>query len=332
MKTVKKVRLADVAARAGVSCGAAGKVLNGGSNSIRVGEAARQRILEAADALGYSQNMAASILAGGKSKLIGVIIDSASSYRYQRLLYEIERVAASLGYRILTSFTHDNIATLRDNYRTMQGYGMAGFICCAHDYPDLKDEMREFIDQSENVVFMEKPIGQNVPYVATDRTNALSAMIADALSKGYKRIGLRHGSLIWQTEQALYDEFQRAMALNGLDFANALVIEDPPGNLPLAERVTWFIENYILREHPDFLYVDDAYYAAVLQHQLHECGLNITLCGGDANPLFHGLGINSFDPCYEKIARALVELLVQEKRDTEPVVIEAVYRNGTVKE
>ena len=110
--TDRKVTLSEVAKRAGVSLGAASKVLNGGTSKIGVGAEARRRILNAARQLNYHTNMAASILAGGSSRMIGVFVDSFVHYRTLRLLQEIERLTSGQGYRIITSFT-DNIANMR---------------------------------------------------------------------------------------------------------------------------------------------------------------------------------------------------------------------------
>ena len=87
--SMSEATLTDVANLAKVSSSAAGKVLNGGSDQIRVGTEARKRILQAARQLNYRTNMAASILAGGRSKLIGVFVDSGAAYRILRLLQEI---------------------------------------------------------------------------------------------------------------------------------------------------------------------------------------------------------------------------------------------------
>ena len=76
-QTRKKTSLADIAKLAGVSSAAVGKVLNGGGASIRVGAATRERILKAAKELHYRPSMAASILAGGSSRLIGLELPPA---------------------------------------------------------------------------------------------------------------------------------------------------------------------------------------------------------------------------------------------------------------
>jgi LacI family transcriptional regulator len=64
----------DVAAKAGTSTAAVSAVLrNGKATSIRVGAATRERILAAAEALGYTGNALARALATGKTGVVGVL-------------------------------------------------------------------------------------------------------------------------------------------------------------------------------------------------------------------------------------------------------------------
>ena len=70
----KKVRMADVAAAAGVSKVTASKVLSGDTAaSTRVSDATRRRIETIAAELGYQRNITARILAGKDRKLDAVI-------------------------------------------------------------------------------------------------------------------------------------------------------------------------------------------------------------------------------------------------------------------
>src|SRR4051812_3066675 len=59
-------RLADVARRAGVSKATASRALNGSSRGVR--EANRLKVLAAADALGYTTNIAAQAVARGRTR------------------------------------------------------------------------------------------------------------------------------------------------------------------------------------------------------------------------------------------------------------------------
>ena len=324
---MEKAKLSDIAKLAGVSKAAAGKVLNGGRTQIRVSEETRQRILAAAKQLHYQPNMAASILAGGNSKLIGVMLDPGASYRYLRLLGEIEGLCQELGYRIITSFTHENIVNMEENYRTLQRYGVSGFICCAHDYPGLRSEALNFFSGEKNIVFMEKPACEGKRYVATSRVKALTQMIAAAMGKGYRKIGMFSASLEWKTEAALYQDFHQAMRENGLEPDSHLIARYPKGS-SLTEQINVMMDQVILPYRPDFIYIDDAVHAASLQMRLLERGIKVHLYGGNNDPLFEGLGLKSFDPCYRKIAQALLDLLMKSELPAEMPIVEAVYGGG----
>ena len=326
MEKKQKVTLLEVAKLAGVSRAAAGKVLNGGSDKIGVGAEARKRILEAARQLNYHTNMAASILAGGNSKLIGVFIDSFTSYRTQRLLQEIERITSEQGYRIITSFSHDNIAHMKEDYHMLQRYGVTGFICCAHDYPNLKKEVAELFTGAPDIVFMEKPCIPDMPYVRTSRRKALTAMIRDALKQGFRKFGTMHCHPSTLTERTLHEEFLQAMAANGLDPDENLIFEYPRIPPDPKARIRQAIEKMILPNRPDFLYIDDAIYTSALRTQLEGTGLKIRLQGGDGDPLFEVINVPSFDPCYGKLAAELLDLLLHPEKRKEIPVIEAVYR------
>ena len=327
MTNRNETTLADVARRAKVSCSAAGKVLNGGSDTIRVGESARLRILQAAKELDYVPNMAASILAGGDSRLIGVLLDSGYCYRYQCLLRAIEKAGAARGVRILTSFTHDNMQNLEDSYRMFQRYGVTGVICAAHDYPEMKEDFRRRFENARDIVYMEKPDIPDCPYVSTDRTAALTRMIAGAKAKGCRKIGMLLGSRIWQTERLLWKEFHAAMEANGLE-ANPDYIFEYQNELEetctIRQQIDNACEKMILPNLPDFLYVDDGEHAAVLLDRMHHNGIHISLCGGDANPLFTALEIPTFDPCYDKIADGLLSKVLDPALRHTPLTVEAI--------
>ena len=328
MKKNRNITLSDVAKKAGVSCSAAGKVLNGGSDRIRVGVETRKKILRAAGELNYHANMAASILAGGNSRLIGVLLDSGTCYRYLHLLRMIEQLSAEHNYRILTSFTHNNVENMVENYHHLRRYGVKGVICCCHDYPGEHEKIASSFRDEKGLVFMEKPSLLDLPYVGTSRTKALTGMIAQARKEGFKRFGLVCADNIWYTERTLRAEFKEALLANGMEVKDALIYEYPE-EIPysLQKRCCDTVEKFIKIRKPDFLYVDDALHGAGIALQTAGMKDAPQLFGGDNNPLFSGLGIPSLDPCYEKIAEALLkELDILPGKKNHPPVIEALYR------
>jgi len=318
------VTLKDIAEQIGVSNQAVSAVLNSKTN-CRVSKEKRERILKLARDLNYQANMSASILRGRRSKLIGIFVDSFARYRTLRLLQEIERLSSKRGYRIVTSFTHDNIAHMKADYLQFQRYGISDFICCAHDYPEFREEIADLFTGAENVVFMEKPCLPGMPYVRTSRVKAMTAMIAEAYRKGCRRFGNLYGHHAVQTEYMQREEFKQALRNNGLDIDENLMFEFPKKR-DVDYRIRQAMKKMIQPYQPDFLYIDDFPYTITLRTHLEETGRKIMIHGGNGDPLFRNIKLNTFDPCYEKIAENLLDLLLHPELRTNVPVIEAVYR------
>ncbi len=92
----------DVAQLAGVSQKTVSRVLN---NEPYVSAEARQKVLDAAEALGYRLNKAARALVSGRSRAIGVISLGTALYGPSRLLIGIERAARDAGYALRVANT-----------------------------------------------------------------------------------------------------------------------------------------------------------------------------------------------------------------------------------
>jgi DNA-binding LacI/PurR family transcriptional regulator len=182
-----KARLSDIADLAGVSKAAAGKVLNGGTGKIRVGKEARQRILDAARKLDYHPNMAATILAGGSSKLIGVLIDSRAPDIHYGVLAEIEREADRRGYRILSAQAHDNPGKLLDSYYSLKQNGVDGIISFAHDYSHLDCHLDTRLRDDPKIVYVFNTSEEQLCSVDVDISSGMAAAVAHLRSGGYHK-------------------------------------------------------------------------------------------------------------------------------------------------
>jgi DNA-binding LacI/PurR family transcriptional regulator len=95
----QRPRLADVAARAGVSSGLVSLVLRN-----RPGPSAqtRTRVLEAARQMGYRADRTASLLARRRSNHLGVMMDVRNTF-HAELVADLDAAATRLGYDLLLS-------------------------------------------------------------------------------------------------------------------------------------------------------------------------------------------------------------------------------------
>jgi DNA-binding LacI/PurR family transcriptional regulator len=95
--------MADVATRAGVSVMTVSRVLNGFPG---VAEDTRRRVERAIAVLGYQANTAARVLAGGRSRTLGVVAVETEQFGPANMLFGIEAAASQAGH-LLTFATLD---------------------------------------------------------------------------------------------------------------------------------------------------------------------------------------------------------------------------------
>lgn len=104
---MKRPTQKDVAELAGVSRGTVSMVLNGQTNGrVPISEDTRQRVLEAAEKLGYAPNPVAQMLAKGQNYIIGVFV-YADVFPYKKTDYF---------FPYLTGIQH---AAIRENYNVL---------------------------------------------------------------------------------------------------------------------------------------------------------------------------------------------------------------------
>lgn len=331
MSNIKKhkVNLNDVAKAAGVSRAAAGKVLNNCNGAIRVSLETKKRIEEAAKKLNYHTNIAAQILAGGQSKLIGVLTDTQCNYSYTRLMQELENIAFQKHYRLIASCTHDNISDMKENYYAMQRYGVVGVICLAHDYPTFRPEVEKLFSNVEDVVFMGKPKFPVNKYVVSCNKNALIQLFAHWKSIGRKKIALACGNTQYISESNLVENYKTALKVNNLDF-DAKLLASYHLQHDVLEDCQQVITNVIEKYQPDAIFIDDAQHAICMQNLLQyrnwKIPEDLIIHGGNGDLSFNYIypPIKSFDPCYEKIATKLIDAVLNlEIKCNE--VIETIY-------
>jgi DNA-binding LacI/PurR family transcriptional regulator len=95
----RRVRLDDVAAEVGLSTASVSLVLRGAPGPSA---ATRERVLAAADRLGYRPDRAASLLAAHRSRLIGVLLDVRSTF-HAEFVEDLHETVEQHGYDLVLS-------------------------------------------------------------------------------------------------------------------------------------------------------------------------------------------------------------------------------------
>ncbi|ADH65202.1 hypothetical protein Mesil_3390 (plasmid) [Allomeiothermus silvanus DSM 9946] len=196
MSEKRRVTQKDVALRAGVSQAIVSTVLTGREGRIRINEQTRQRVLRAMRELGYTPNIAAQNLAGGRSRILGVftyesVFPTSRKDFYYPFLEGIEEEASRSDFDLLLHTRTVGEGNRRSIYRggsnrllIADGTLLLGFMDQAH-----REELARVIAEGHPCVFIgrrEIP-GGNLSYVTADYTAATRQLVEYLWALGHRR-------------------------------------------------------------------------------------------------------------------------------------------------
>ncbi len=183
--------LADVARRAGVALSTVSAVLNNRSDCF-VSKKTRQRILKAAEELGYRPNYLARSLAKGKTETIGLVIYEVSNPYFACLADEIERHVQQAGYQLLLC-TNRGVGEIddRSNLELLSNQRVDGILLWASRYPPegYTVPLPKKVKSRLPIVVLGYRTLDKTDYVAIDREAGTYQATKHLIGLGHQRIG-----------------------------------------------------------------------------------------------------------------------------------------------
>jgi alanine racemase len=203
------VRLADIAARAGVSVATVSRVLN---DKPGVNERTRRVVLTAVDVLGYDRPVR---LRKRTSGLVGLVLPELENPFFPRLAQALEERLARHGYTpVLCSQTLGGVH--EDDYvRSLLDHGVAGivFVSGIHAVADTPPaRYRRLTEAGLPVVFVNGPMPDvAAPAVSTDDAASMDLAVGHLAHMGHRDVGLVTGQRRYVTVQRKVEGFKAAM-------------------------------------------------------------------------------------------------------------------------
>ncbi|WP_170427203.1 LacI family DNA-binding transcriptional regulator [Ruegeria arenilitoris] len=181
--------LDDVAKMAGVSTATVSRCLN---NPDRVVEATRQRVQTAVDALGYTPNFAARVMAAKRSFTIGAIIPTMENAIFARGLQAFQEELHQRGYTLLVSSSAYRPEIEEEQIRTLIARGADGLLLIGHD---RDPKIYDYLNQRKIPVLSAWSYAPEapVPSVGFDNRAAMFELARHVIQLGHKRIGVISG-------------------------------------------------------------------------------------------------------------------------------------------
>src|SRR6204780_2131143 len=222
MARPKYVSIKEVAARAGVSFQTAGKVLNGGD--VRVSAETAERILAAAEELGYRPNTIARSLVQRTSATIGLVASDATDIAVAQASVAAEQAARKHGHSVLVGHLAVGGADGPDIVRALIERRVDGIIAAA---PEVEEdtEVADLLRSYVPAISLQAVPGGGVPTVGSNQRETGRLATDHLLALGHTSIGTVTGLFRRRVTRSRLHGYEDALRAAGLEQGEDLVTE-----------------------------------------------------------------------------------------------------------
>ncbi|MDD2710517.1 MAG: LacI family DNA-binding transcriptional regulator [Verrucomicrobiae bacterium] len=214
----------DVARLAGVSNATVSNVLNR-SKAVPISSQTREKVLKAAQEIGYLRNRVAASLIQQKTHTIGVVISSIQGSFHSAVLEGIEKKMASHDYQVMLVFSDDESSFAQQTKvlleRCIDGLILTGN--CASEYIRRWAEMA--LRERMPVALVDQRLAdQSVDSVISDDCRGAMMATDHLLKLGHRRIGHVFGNLSVFTAQNRKRGYCDALRNAGIELDERLLV------------------------------------------------------------------------------------------------------------
>ena len=205
---MRRITMADVAARAGVSKATVSHVIN---ETRFVEEATKNRVREAIDALGYRPNVAARSLTTQRTRIIGLIISDVTNTFFGELTRGIEDALFANGYSLMLCNTNEVLEREEYYIDILLRQGVDGIIAAAasQDW----DALNEAAKLNIPIVMLDRTFeNADSPYVGVNNSHGAYLGTRHLIERGYREIGILSGFQRLSTMRERLEGFEQALA------------------------------------------------------------------------------------------------------------------------
>lgn len=313
----RKVRLLDIANKAGVSRAAVGHILNNsGADCVRVSEATREKVLKIASEMDYRPNRAAQRLRGMPTKIIGVVLDTVNMAVFSARLAAIEKEAHVRGYRLMVGQVHhdpDEIKTYLDDF---SDHGMDAILCMFDVMHDIRPRLKKVFRGRENIILHSSPILKTQPCVRVETSSAVEQLVDHLVERGRKKIAIQ----LWSPSDHLMsiraDAWKENVQRLKLPSSSSLIWTNPEATQkPSREAIDDCIQKLVIKGRADAVIASNDEWAVRIIQGLARHGFSVpedvAVTGYDNLDIADVIepGLTTIDQCHDAYAKQALDLV-----------------------
>lgn len=321
---MSKVKLKDIADKAGVSMMTVSRVMN---DDPKVGAKTRDRILAIAQDMQYRPNIAARHLASSKSYFIGIFCDFANASYVNKFLVGALRKCRSSGYHVvIDEATGDTEKALTALHDLLNVIDVDGLILL----PPISDnrDVIAVLQQSKTPFVRISPNIRNEadtsisPYICIDDFQAAFDITEALIKTGHRSIAHILGHPDQDVSAMRYKGYCSALQKYGLELRTELVAQGLftyKSGLDAAQKLL------SLGQKPDAIFAaNDEMAAAVISvaHMKHlDVPSNLSVVGFDDTELSTTVWphISTISQPLEQMAEVAIDLIMNIGKDTKSI-------------
>jgi DNA-binding LacI/PurR family transcriptional regulator len=213
---VARIRMADVAAAAGVSTATVSMVLSG-AGGTRITEETSERVREAARAIGYAPNSVARSLRTQRTRMVGLVSDTIATTPFAGgMLAGANAVAREQGHLVVFVNTDDDEAQERTAIDALVGQRVDAIVYARmwHQIVSVPEGL-----PAETVFLDCRPEGGGAAAVVPDDRQGGVAAVRELLAAGHRRIAYvdapQDSGVV--ASQLRYEGYLQVLAEAGID-------------------------------------------------------------------------------------------------------------------
>ena len=183
--------LVDIARDTGTSISTVSRVLAGGPGASRISEATRQKVVEAANRMGYRPNLVARSLRTRRSNTVALMVSDIANPWFGQIASLVEQSLHRHGYSLMLCNSEEDPDLEIEYLQLLPSKGIDGLILV----PMIRDAntLRDMLPKDLPLVILDRPVEGINASVASDQNQA-SNLLCDVLEQaGARRVALVSG-------------------------------------------------------------------------------------------------------------------------------------------
>ncbi|MCM2474449.1 LacI family transcriptional regulator [Rhizobium sp. CG5] len=212
--------LKDVAALAKVSRATAARALN---SYGYVGDGTAEKVLKAAEQLGYRGNRLAQALRSGQLPIIGCVLGDIQNPFFAKIAHDVEFVAREDAHNLVIGSSEEQVEQEKSLLSSLQSLSIRGFIVAPTSSADSA-HLQRLIDDGIPLVLIDRVVQDiDCDSVVVDNEGGARKAVEYLIGMGHRRIGLLQDDTRIFTSQERLNGYRNALAANGIGLDEHLI-------------------------------------------------------------------------------------------------------------